>query len=166
MRAFVEITAVMMVESAGSTVFTKTDDFRSNIIKTLDDLATYNNGEPVKLKDIAKRQNISEKYLEQIVSVLQKAALVKSFKGAHGGYMLQYTPKEYTVGYILKTVEGNMAPTDCVEENGIICENRGMCVSHRLWQKLYTAINDVLEKITLADMLEWQSELWTDQYVI
>ena len=137
-----------------------------NAIKLMLDLATYDNGEPVKLKDIAKRQSISEKYLEQIVSVLQKAALVKSFKGSHGGYMLQYPPKEYTVGYILKTVEGNMTPTDCVGENAVICENGGICASHRLWQKLYTAINDVLEGITLADMLEWQSELWTDQYVI
>lgn len=137
-----------------------------NAIKLMLDLATYNNGEPVKLRDIAKRQNISEKYLEQIVSVLQKAALVKSFKGARGGYMLQYPPKEYTVGYILKTVEGNMAPVDCVGENGVICENVGNCASHRLWQKLYSAINDVLEGITLADMLEWQSELWADQYVI
>lgn len=137
-----------------------------NAIKLMLDLAAYDTGEPVRLKDIAKRQNISEKYLEQIVSVLQKAALVKSFKGAHGGYMLQYPPQEYTVGYILKTVEGSMAPTDCVAENGTVCENTGTCVSHRLWQKLYTAINDVLEGITLADMLEWQSELWADQYVI
>ncbi|MDE5556948.1 MAG: Rrf2 family transcriptional regulator [Ruminococcus sp.] len=137
-----------------------------NAIKLMLDLATYNNGEPVKLKDIAKRQNISEKYLEQIVSVLQKASLVKSFKGSRGGYILQYPPKKYTVGYILKTVEGDMTPTDCVGENGVICENSGICVSHRLWQKLYTAMNDVLEGITLADMLEWQSELWADQYVI
>ena len=137
-----------------------------NAIKLMLDLATYNNGEPVKLRDIARRQNISEKYLEQIVSVLQKASLVKSFKGSRGGYILQYPPKKYTVGYILKTVEGDMAPTDCVGENGIICENSSICVSHRLWQKLYTAINDVLEGITLADMLDWQGELWTDQYVI
>lgn len=137
-----------------------------NAIKLMLDLAIYDNGEPVKLRDIAKRQNISEKYLEQIVSILQKAALVKSFKGSHGGYILQYSPKEYTVGYILKIIEGNMTPTDCVGENSIICENKGTCVSHRLWNKLYMAINDVLEGITLADMLEWQSELWTDQYVI
>lgn len=137
-----------------------------NAIKLMLDLATYNNGEPVKLKDIARRQNISEKYLEQIVSVLQKASLVKSFKGSRGGYVLQYPPEDYTVGYILKTVEGNLSPTDCVSENGVSCENRGFCVSYRLWQKLYTAINDVLEGTTLADMLEWQNELLTDQYVI
>lgn len=137
-----------------------------NAIKFMLDLAAYDNGKPVKLRDTAKRQNISEKYLEQIVSVLQKAALVKSFKGAHGGYILQYPPEEYTVGYILKTVEGDMAPTDCVGKNGVTCENKGVCVSHRLWEKLYTAINSVLEEITLADMLEWQNEIWADQYVI
>lgn len=137
-----------------------------NAIKLMFDIATYDNGEPVKLRDIAKRQNISEKYLEQIVSALQKASLVKSFKGSRGGYMLQYPPKKYTVGYILKAVEGDITPTDCVGENSVVCENMRNCVSHRLWQKLYTAINDVLEGITLADMLEWQSELWQDQYVI
>lgn len=137
-----------------------------NAIKLMLDLATYDNGEPVKLKDIARRQGISEKYLEQIVAVLQKASLVKSFKGAHGGYVLQYPPKDYTVGYILKTVEGNMSPADCVGENSVICENRGACVCYHLWEKLYTAINDVLEGTTLADMLEWQNELWANQYVI
>lgn len=137
-----------------------------NAIKLMLDLATYNHGEPVRLKDIAKRQNISEKYLEQIVAVLHKAALVKNIRGTHGGYVLNYSPEKYTVGQILKAVEGNMSPTDCVGENGIFCENKGTCVSYRVWEKLDTAINDVLEGITLADMLEWQSELLIDQYVI
>lgn len=137
-----------------------------NAIKLMLDLATYNHGEPVKVKDIAKRQNISEKYLEQIVAALNKAALVKSVRGAHGGYGLNYPPAQYTVGQILKTVEGNMSPTDCVGENGAPCENKSTCVSFRLWEKLDAAINEVLEGITLADMLEWQNELLTDQYVI
>lgn len=135
-------------------------------MKLMLDLATYNHGEPVRLKDIAKRQDISEKYLEQIVSILHKAALVKSLRGMHGGYLLCYPPEEYTVGQILKAVEGNMSPTDCVGENGMPCERKGSCVSFRLWEKLDMAINDVLEGITLADMLEWQNELLTDQYVI
>lgn len=137
-----------------------------NAIKLMLDLATYNHGEPVRLKDIAKRQNISEKYLEQIVAILHKATLVKSIRGAHGGYLLVFPPEEYTVGQILKAVEGDMSPTDCVGVNGNICENKGVCASYRLWEKLDIAINDVLEGITLADMLEWQSELLIDQYVI
>ncbi len=137
-----------------------------NAIKLMLDLATYDTGEPIKLKDIAKRQGISEKYLEQIVSILQRASLVKSFKGAHGGYELQYAPEKYTVGTILRAVEGDLNPTECVGENGTVCENVSTCVSHRLWDKLYCAINDVLESITLADMLDWQNELSADQYSI
>lgn len=137
-----------------------------NAIKFMLDLATYNHGEPVKLKDIAKRQNISEKYLEQIVAVLHKSSLVKSIRGAHGGYLLNYPPEQYTAGQILKAVEGDMSSSDCVGKNGTLCENKATCVSFRLWQKLDTAMNDVLEGITLADMLEWQNELLIDQYVI
>lgn len=137
-----------------------------NAIKLMVDLATYNHGEPVSVKDIAKRQNISEKYLEQIIGMLNKAALVKSIRGAHGGYVLNYPPEKYTVGKILRAVEGDLAPTDCVGENGIACENKSTCVSYLLWQKLETAVNEVLDGITLADMLEWQNTLSTDQYVI
>ena len=137
-----------------------------NAIKLMLDLATYNHGEPVRLKDIAGRQNISEKYLEQIVAMLHRASLVKGIRGKHGGYMLNYQPERYTVGQILKAAEGDLSPTDCVGENGTLCENKGTCVSVRLWEKLDTAINDVLEGITLADMLKWQNELLIDQYVI
>ncbi len=137
-----------------------------NAIKLMLDLATYHQGEPVRLKDIAKRQNISEKYLEQIVAALHKTGLVKSIRGAHGGYILAYPPEKYTAGQILKAVEGDLAPMDCVGENGSECENKGTCVSYRLWEKLDAAINDVLEGITLADMLDWQNELLIDQYVI
>lgn len=137
-----------------------------NAIKLMLDLATYYQGEPVKVKDIARRQNISEKYLEQIIAVLNKAALVKSIRGAHGGYVLTSPPEKYTVGQILKTVEGNMAPTDCFGENGTPCENKATCVSYRLWEKLDDAINGVLETITLANLLEWQNEIAADQYMI
>lgn len=130
------------------------------------DLATYNHGEPVSVKDIAKRQNISEKYLEQIMGILNKASLVKSSRGAHGGYVLNYPPEKYTVGRILRAVEGDLSPTDCVGENAIECENKSTCVSYLLWQKMDAALNEVLDGITLKDMLEWQNELATDQYVI
>ena len=137
-----------------------------NAIKLMLDLAVYSTGEPVKLKDIAKRQNISEKYLEQIIALLQKDRLVKSVRGARGGYTLYDVPEHYTVGQILRAAEGSLAPTDCVGENGKPCENMGSCVCFRLWTKLDDAINDVFESITLADMLAWQNELMGDQYVI
>ena len=135
-------------------------------IKFMIDLATYDNGEPVRIKDVAKRQNISEKYLEQIVSVLNKASLVKSIRGSHGGYMLYDIPEKYTVGQILETVEGSMSPTECVGKNGFVCQNRGTCVTVRIWEKLDNAISGVLDGITLADLVDWQNELLVDQYVI
>ena len=137
-----------------------------NAIKLMLDLAVYSTGEPVKLKDIAKRQNISEKYLEQIISLLHKDRLVKSVRGARGGYTLYDAPEHYTVGQILRAAEGSLAPTDCVGENGKLCENMGSCVCYRLWTKLDDAISEVLDSITLADMLDWQNELMGDQYVI
>ena len=137
-----------------------------NALKFMLDLATYSRGQPVRLKDIARRQHISEKYLEQIVSGIQKAALVQSLRGKNGGYTLKYPPEEYTVGQILKAVEGNMSPTECVGENGIACENKETCVNYKVWERLDAAINSVLEEITLKDMLEWQYGLLIDQYVI
>lgn len=137
-----------------------------NALKFMLDLATYSRGQPVRLKDIARRQHISEKYLEQIVSGIQKAALVQSLRGKNGGYTLKYPPEEYTVGQILKAVEGNMSPTECVGENGIACENKETCVNYKVWERLVAAINSVLEEITLKDMLEWQYGLLIDQYVI
>ena len=105
-------------------------------IKLMLDLALYSKGQPVKIKEIAKRQGISEKYLEQIVATLNKAALVKSIRGSHGGYMLSEPPRNYTVGRILRTMEGNLSPTDCVGANGWPCENKATCVSLIIWQKL------------------------------
>lgn len=137
-----------------------------NALKFMLDLATYSRGQSVRLKDIARRQHISEKYLEQIVSGIQKAALVKSLRGKNGGYTLRYPSEEYTAGQILKAVEGNMPPTDCVGENGIACENKETCVNYKVWERLDAAINSVLEEITLKDMLEWQYGLLINQYVI
>lgn len=130
-----------------------------NAIKFMLDLANHNDGNPIKLKDIAKRQGISVKYMEQIVSLLQKGSLIKSVKGASGGYTLKYPAEQYTIWQILSVTEGDLSPTECVSDDGSPCENRDTCVSHRIWKKLNTAINDTLEGITLADLLDWQEEI-------
>ena len=130
------------------------------------DLALNNTGAPISLKDVARRQEISDKYLEQIVAILNKASLVKSVRGARGGYMLYASPENYTVRQILETVEGSLVPADCVGDNAAYCENRSMCVSVLIWEKLDQAIQDVLEGITLADLVDWQNNLMVDQYVI
>lgn len=122
------------------------------------DLALEEN-QIVKLKDVAERQEISVKYLEQIISVLQKAGYVKSMRGPGGGYSLSKRPEEYTVGMILRLIEGSLAPVSCLEEEVNTCERSSKCVTLRLWQMLYDAINDVVDKVTLADMVEWEDEI-------
>lgn len=129
------------------------------------DLATYNTGGPVSLKDVAKRQEISDKYLEQIISVLNKAGYVRSIRGAQGGYLLKKEPSEYTVGMILRLTEGDLAPVSCVGEEREECGRRSHCITVRIWEQMYEAVSKVIDNITLADMLEWQAEL-SDQYSI
>lgn len=129
------------------------------------DLAIYNTGEPISIKDIAKRQQISEKYLEQIISVLNKAGYVRSIRGAQGGYLLKKEPKEYTVGMILRLTEGDLAPVSCVGEESAGCDRRDSCVTVRIWEQINDAVNSVVDNINLADLVEWQAEK-ADQYVI
>lgn len=121
----------------------------------------------VKLKDVAERQEISVKYLEQIISVLQKAGYVRSMRGPGGGYTLSRRPEEYTVGMILRQIEGSLAPVACLDEEVNTCERSGCCATLRLWQMLYDAINGVVDKVTLADMVEWEKEIRNNMdYVI
>ena len=122
------------------------------------DLAIYNTGEPISLKDIAKRQDISEKYLEQIISILNKAGYVRSIRGSQGGYFLSKSPQEYTVGMILRQTEGDLAPVACVGTENPGCEKIEECVTVKIWQKINDAVNDVIDNITLADLVEWQEE--------
>lgn len=119
------------------------------------DLAVHNTGEAISLKDIAKRQEISDKYLEQIISVLNKAGYVKSIRGAQGGYMLKKAPKDYTIGMILRLTEGTLAPVSCVEEDSE-CAREGNCVTYMVWKKINDAIADVVDSITLEDLVDWQ----------
>ncbi|MDY4838813.1 MAG: Rrf2 family transcriptional regulator [Lachnospiraceae bacterium] len=129
------------------------------------DLAVNNTGEPISLKDIAKRENISDKYLEQIISVLNKAGYVKSVRGAQGGYSLRKKPEEYTVGMILRLTEGSLAPVSCLEDGEISCEHVDDCVSVIVYRKINDAINEVVDGITLADLVSWKMQ-GKGQYVI
>jgi Rrf2 family protein len=108
----------------------------------------------VKIKDIAERQDIPLKYLEQIVSTLNKAGFVIGKKGPSGGYQLSRSPEEYTVGMIIKVIEGDTAPVSCLADD---CGRSNKCVSMILWKKLNAAVNSVLDGTTLADMMDWSS---------
>ena len=118
------------------------------------DLALNNTVECIKLKDIAARQGISEKYLEQIISVLHKGGYVKSVRGAQGGYRLAKDPGECTVGMILRLTEGSMAPVACLEDGTKECERCDTCETLAVWKALYDAVNGVIDGVTIADLAE------------
>lgn len=130
------------------------------------DLALNNTGEPVRLKDVAKRQEISEKYLEQIISILNKAGFVKSVRGPAAGYSLKRKPEEYTVGMILRLTEGSLAPVDCVED-GADCGREDQCVTVMLWKKTGNdAINSVVDNITAGRSGGMAGMQKSNEYVI
>ena len=123
-------------------------------VRVMLDLALHNTGECIKVKDIAGRQGISEKYLEQIIAVLNRAGYVNSVRGAQGGYRIAKDPSEYTVGMILRLTEGSMAPVACLDEGAPECDRCDTCETLEVWKDLYAAINSVIDNITIADLVE------------
>ena len=119
------------------------------------DIALHSSEKPVSIKESAKRQKISDKYLEQIISTLNNAGYVRSIRGPQGGYLLRKRPEEYTVGMILRLTEGSLAPVACVEEDSPECDRMTSCPTVIIWKRLNEAIYDVVDNITLADLIEW-----------
>ena len=116
------------------------------------DLAVNDKGAYVSLKDISNRQEVSLKYLEQIMAMLNKAGYVKSIRGNNGGYRLAKLPEEYKVGDILRKTEGDLAPIACV--NGEECSKRENCKTFKFWQGLDNVINEYVDSKTLADLIK------------
>ena len=121
-------------------------------LRTMIDLAMNDTGANISIKAIAARQGISTKYLEQIISTLNKAGYVKSERGANGGYRLTKKPEEYTVGMILRLTEGSLAITTCTQDEQNLCERYGCCTTVKVWEKINKAISDVVDNITIADL--------------
>ena len=134
-------------------------------IHILYDLAVNGTEHPVSVKEMATRQEISVKYTEQIISILNKAGFVRSVRGPQGGYALQQTPDKYTVGMILRLTEGSLSPVECLDDNGAICDREENCVTQILWKKLDDAIKGVVDHITLEDLMNWQA-VKADEYII
>lgn len=130
------------------------------------DLALNNTGEYIKVKDIAARQEISEKYLEQIISILNKAGYVKSVRGAQGGYKIAKDPSNYTVGMILRLTEGSLNPVACLDDEVNECERCDTCETLGVWKELAEAINNVVDNVTIADLVERQQERIAGSYSI
>lgn len=135
-------------------------------LRLMVDLAANDNGEYISLKVISQRQNISNKYLEQIITILSKAGFVKSVRGSNGGYKLAKSPKDYTVGMIIRLTEGSLAPVACLEGEENDCERNESCVTLSVWKKLHDAINDVVDSITLEDLVNEQKRLNGESYEI
>lgn len=122
-------------------------------LRIMADLAMHDNGEFIRLKDIATRQSLTLKYLEQIMPMLTRAGLVKSLRGNNGGYMLSRKPEEYTAGEILRVAEGSLAPLVCIEDTPNRCPRKESCVTLSFWEGLWDVVNDYVDNVTLAELI-------------
>ena len=123
-------------------------------LRIMIDLAQHREEGYISLSDISKRQYVSLKYMEAIVSVLNKAGFVESLRGKDGGYRLKRPPEEYTIGSILKLTEGSLAPISCAEfGSNTVCAQAGSCVTLPMWQHLDEIVDGYLERITLLDLI-------------
>lgn len=123
-------------------------------LRMLIDLAQHQKDGYVALKDIAVRQNISKKYLEQIIPLLNNANMLQASRGFQGGYRLAGKPEEYTVGAILRLTEGGIAPVACLEKQPYGCEFKAKCATFDMWSGLYKVMQEYLDGITLQDLLD------------
>lgn len=121
-------------------------------LRLLLDLAMNNDGSFISLKAVSQRQGISDKYLEQIMHQLSKNKFVQSARGAQGGYRLARAPEAYSVGEILRTVEGSLAPVSCLD-CGTPCDKYDSCLTIGLYKKIQDAIDGVVDNISLADII-------------
>lgn len=123
-------------------------------LRMLIDLAMHRSEGYISLKDVAARQNISKKYLEQIVPLLTKSDLIKTFRGYQGGYAISKEPDRYTVGEILRVTEGSLAPVSCLRYPENECPRAADCITLPVWEGLYKAITDYLDSVTLQDIID------------
>ncbi|MEE1017291.1 MAG: Rrf2 family transcriptional regulator [Ruminococcus sp.] len=135
-------------------------------LRMLIDLAEHQNDGFIALKDIAERQGISKKYLEQIIPVLNRSDVLNANRGYQGGYKLAKSPDKYTVGAILRLTEGSIAPVACLDHEPVDCPRREDCITLPLWKGLNKVITDYLDSVTLQDLLDNQKDMVANDYVI
>ena len=135
-------------------------------LRLMTDVAVHGGEEFVSLKDVAARQGISMKYLEQIAGLLCKAGVLRSGRGALGGYRLARAPESYTLGSILRLTEGGLEPVACLAHGTLNCTRGCGCATLPVWQGLDRVINEYLDGITLQDILDQQRQMYSNNYVI
>ena len=121
-------------------------------LRIMIDLAQHDSDTPVSVREIADRQEISGKYMEQIIGVLVRVGLLRSVRGAQGGYHLSRPAQAITVGLILRATEGDLAPAECVRSD-VPCGRTGECSTRLVFEKVYSAINDVIDNVTLDELV-------------
>ncbi|MCR5350243.1 MAG: Rrf2 family transcriptional regulator [Acholeplasmatales bacterium] len=127
-------------------------------LRLMIDIATYSNGTPVTLKDVSSRQNISIKYLEQVVSLLTKGQLLVSVRGNNGGYILSRRVESYTAYDILSVAEGTLAPISCLQTEVNLCPRVEDCSTIDFWKGYYDVIKDYTKGVSLLDLVEKEKE--------
>lgn len=130
------------------------------------DLAEHKDDGFIALKDVAERQGISKKYLEQIIPMLNTPELLHTNRGFQGGYKLAQSPEKYTVGMILRLTEGTLAPVACLAQTPNTCERAETCSTLYIWEGLYKVISDYFDNITLQDILDKERESYSNNYII
>lgn len=120
----------------------------------------YGSG-PVALKKIAEKYEISENYLEQLFAKLKKGGYIDTVRGPQGGYMLSKNPKDITVGMVLRTLEGEITTSECLNKE--VCQRESICASRIIFEKIEKSINDVIDNITLADMYNEHKLIVTEE---
>ncbi|MBQ8658530.1 MAG: Rrf2 family transcriptional regulator [Clostridia bacterium] len=121
-------------------------------LRVMIDIAEHGNGNYIRLDEIARRQEISEKYLESILVILTRGNLLSGLRGKGGGYKLTKSPEEYTIGSILRLTEGSLSPVACLKEGAQPCNKSAECKTLPVWKGLNDAINGYLDGITLAEL--------------
>ena len=128
-------------------------------LRVMIDLAEHCNGEYIPMKDVVKRQQVSQKYVERIMTMLSKANFVEAVHGKGGGYRLNRSPDEYIVGDILRLTEGSLAPVACLDCDAEECERADQCRTLPMWKELNNRITDFFDGITIADLMKKDIEI-------
>ncbi len=135
-------------------------------LRMMTDLAEHRDAGFIALKDIAERQSISKKYLEQIIPLMNRAGMLQTSRGFQGGYRLGRSPEQYTVGEILRVTEGSMVPVACMEQTPNICPRCSECETLPVWEGLQRVVDEYLDGITLQDILDQKAAREGDNYSI
>ena len=128
-------------------------------LRVMIDLAEHHSGEYIPMRDIVKRQQVSQKYMERIMTMLSKAGFVEAVHGKGGGYRLNRSSDEYIVGDILRLTEGSLAPVACLECDAAECERADRCRTLPMWKDLNDKITDFFDGITIADLMKKDTEI-------